>query len=253
MGERDARAPGVRLTGRAPGRFEQIDLSADGGCWTALLGRSGVGKSSVLAAIAGLLDSHAFHGSVAADDGSPLSDRVAWMAQDPLLPPWLDAIDAVSMGDRLRGRRPDRDRAAHALADVGLAGFERRRPDALSGGQRQRVALARTLYEDRPVVLLDEPFSALDALTRSDVQDLAAERLSGRTVLHVTHDPTEAARLAHAAVVLGPRGARRIALAGAPPRPTYAPETLAAAAGLEQELRAQEEAGRAAPRIGAAP
>ena len=88
------------------------------------------------------------------------------------------------------------------MADVGLRDHAGKRPTELSGGQRQRVALARTLMEDRPVVLLDEPFSALDARTRADMQDLSAQMLAGRTVLHVTHDPAEAARLGQQILVL---------------------------------------------------
>ncbi|WP_330451096.1 ATP-binding cassette domain-containing protein [Paracoccus marcusii] len=91
------------------------------------------------------------------------------------------------------------------LADLGLAGLEGRRPAQLSGGQRQRVALARTLIEDRPVVVLDEPFSALDAATRAQMQDLAARHLAGRTVILITHDLLEAARLCHAAFLLDAR------------------------------------------------
>src|SRR5207248_29088 len=105
-----------------------------------------------------------------------------------LLLPWLSAQGNVLLGHRLRGvkraeRQVLRERAAELLARVGLAGREHDLPATLSGGMRQRVALARTLMEDRPVVLMDEPFSALDAITRFRLQDLAAEMLAGRTVL----------------------------------------------------------------------
>ena len=92
------------------------------------------------------------------------------------------------------------------IAQVGLTGDHGKKPGALSGGMRQRAALARTLMEDRPIVLLDEPFSALDAGTRADMQDLAAQVLKGRTVLLVTHDPAEACRLGHHVNVLSATG-----------------------------------------------
>jgi putative hydroxymethylpyrimidine transport system ATP-binding protein len=161
-----------------------------------------VGKSSLLRLIAGLTSGQ---GTVAADDGQPLPGRIAWMGQQDLLLPWATALDNVMLGVRLRGRRADRidrERAMALLNAVGLADRADSRPDALSGGMRQRVALARTLFEDRPVVLMDEPFSALDAITRLRLQDLAAALLTGRTVLMVTHDPMEALRLGHQVLVL---------------------------------------------------
>ena len=99
------------------------------------------------------------------------------------------------------------ERARELLAMVGLAGTERALPATLSGGMRQRVALARTLMEDRPIILMDEPFSSLDAITRYQLQALAADMLSGRTVLLVTHDPLEALRLGHRIHVLSGRPA----------------------------------------------
>ena len=134
----------------------------------------------------------------------------------------------VTLGASLRGERADRSRAWDVLTRVGLAEHVGKRPAALSGGQRQRAALARTLMEDRPVVLLDEPFSALDAGTRARMQDLAASLLSGRTVLHVTHDASEAARLGQDVVVMTRSGLRRVDPPDAPiPRAYDAPGTLA--------------------------
>jgi putative hydroxymethylpyrimidine transport system ATP-binding protein len=103
------------------------------------------------------------------------------------------------------------------LARVGLADAADARPAQLSGGMRQRVALARTLMEDRPVVLMDEPFAGLDAITRYELQARAAELLAGRTVLLVTHDPLEALRLGHRIRVLAGRPARLDDSVGAPP------------------------------------
>ena len=183
--------------------FDGLDLDLTGGCFTCLLGSSGIGKSSLLRLLAGLT-AIGVSGDLRGDDGLPLTGRVAWMAQQDLLLPWLNVLDNVTFGSRLRGERPDRPRALGLLARVGLADAALARPDTLSGGMRQRAALARTLMEDRPVVLMDEPFSGLDALTRLRLQALAAELLIGRTVLLVTHDPLEALRLgAHILVMSG--------------------------------------------------
>ncbi|MCX8102740.1 MAG: ATP-binding cassette domain-containing protein, partial [Geminicoccaceae bacterium] len=122
-------------------------------------------------------------------------------------------------GARLRGERADVARADALIASVGLSGRETAWPSELSGGMRQRAALARTLMEQRPVVLMDEPFSAVDAPTRHRLQDLAARLLAGRTVLLVTHDPLEAMRLAHHVVMLrgAPATAEEIRVPAAPP------------------------------------
>jgi putative hydroxymethylpyrimidine transport system ATP-binding protein len=219
---------GAHLSYRGEVLFDDLNLDVPGGAWTCLLGLSGVGKSSLLRLIAGLAGTSAA-GSVSTADGASLVGRVAYMAQSDLLLPWLSARDNVALGARLRTGRitaGDRERAHGLLSDFGLAGVETRRPAALSGGMRQRVALARTLFEDRPVVLMDEPFSSVDAITRIALQDLAARRLAGRTVLMVTHDPMEALRLAHSVLVMAGRPARiagRIEPPGPPPRPVGDP------------------------------
>lgn len=203
----DTRAPiSVELSGAAlayGGRdvFRDLALSLDAGATTCLLGPSGIGKSSLLRLIAGLArEATARH--LRGSDGQKLTGRIAYMDQRDLLYPWLTVMQNVTLGSRLRGQSPDVARATALLQRVGLAAHAGDRPAALSGGMRQRAALARTLLEDRPVVLMDEPFSALDALTRLKLQDLAAELLRGRTVLLVTHDPIEALRLGHRVHVL---------------------------------------------------
>ena len=175
--------------------FDGVALPVVAGRWTCLLGRSGVGKSTIMRLIAGLADQVHFTGRIDGYDGQQLDQRITLMAQQDSLLPWLSTIDNVLLGARLRGQRLDRDRASQLIDQVGLGAHLHKKPHALSGGQRQRVALARTLMEDRPLVLLDEPFSALDARVRAEMQELAAEQLAGRTVLLVTHDPGEAARL----------------------------------------------------------
>jgi putative hydroxymethylpyrimidine transport system ATP-binding protein len=166
------------------------------------------------------------------------------MAQTDLLYPWLRVIDNVMLGSRLRRERRDASRAMHLLERVGLADRARALPMELSGGMRQRTALARTLYEDRPMVLMDEPFSALDAVTRARVQELAAELLHGRTVLLITHDPMEACRLGHKLVVLAGHPAALgapIAVPGEVPRALDDPDLLRTQGQLMRALVAAAE------------
>ncbi|MFN4059374.1 MAG: ABC transporter ATP-binding protein [Paracoccus hibiscisoli] len=204
-----------------------LDLTCAPGTWTGILGASGVGKSTLGRIVAGLPVPARLQGT------TDVAGAVTLMGQQDQLLPWASALDNVTIGARLRGQRPDRDRARALLTELGLAGLEARRPAHLSGGQRQRVALARTLIEDRPVIVLDEPFSALDAGTRAQMQDLAARHLAGRAVILITHDPLEAARLCHRAVLIGPAGSRALPLpATAPPRALDDPAVLAAQAAL---------------------
>ncbi len=210
--------------------FAGLDLELAGGGFTCLLGPSGIGKSSLLRLLAGLTPP-GVSGELRGGDGLPLTGRVAYMAQQDLLLPWLNVLDNVTLGSRLRGERPDRQRALELLARVGLADSALARPEALSGGMRQRAALARTLMEDRPMVLMDEPFSGLDALTRLRLQAMAVELLAGRTVLLVTHDPLEALRLGEHILVMNGRPATLQTLPdlpGAPPRDPGDPAVQAA-------------------------
>ena len=220
--------------------FGKLRFRLEGGFWTCLLGPSGVGKTTLLRLIGGL----AAGALVLADDRMPVEGRIALMAQQDLLLPWLSVRDNVLLGSRLRGTsqaelRRRRDTAMGLLACVGLERDADRLPGTLSGGMRQRAALARTLMEDRPIVLMDEPFSALDVITRHRLQDLAAELLSGRTVLLVTHSPLEALRLGHRVYVLSgrpavPRGP--LLPRGTPPRDAADPTLLAQHAELLGEL-----------------
>ena len=204
------RVRAARLVYGAQVLFDDLQFTLPAGAWTCLLGPSGVGKTSLLRLIAGLESRHGERAATCGD-GQPLDGRAAYMAQQDLLLPWLNVLDNVRLGHVLRGdgHLPEvRDRAYHLLEQVGLARCADDLPATLSGGMRQRVALARTLMEDRPVVLMDEPFSALDAFTRVRLQELFAALLLQRTVLLVTHDPLEALRLGHRIHVMAGRPAR---------------------------------------------
>ncbi|MEZ8279399.1 ABC transporter ATP-binding protein [Vibrio splendidus] len=184
-----------------------LSLSLNAGKWTVLLGRSGCGKTTVLRYLAGLLDDKVeWQGTLATSDELPLTDRIAYMAQQDLLLPWLSVIDNVCLSHRFQNLASDKalqtNQALELLSAVGLADHASTMPDQLSGGMRQRVALARTLMQDKPVVLMDEPFSALDAVTRHKLQSLACELLRDKTVVLITHDPQEAVRLADNLYVL---------------------------------------------------
>lgn len=222
----------VRMDGRA--LFPPIRLVLEPGSWTSLLGPSGVGKSTLLRLLADLPTGGRFEGEIGNRPPAAL------MAQDPGLMPWLNVRQNAGLGSRLRGEVVDADRLDRILQSTGLHEHALKYPTALSGGQRQRVALARTLMEDRPLVLLDEPFSALDARMRLAMQDLTAGLLAGRTVLMVTHDPAEAARMSDHIVVLTEDGiAHEPAPAGPTPRRSTDPDTLACQAALLARLVAE--------------
>lgn len=219
--------------------YRNISLTLPGGQTTCLLGPSGVGKSSLLRQIAGLVTGNGDISVGAAQQAQPLP-QIAYMGQTDLLFPWLTALENVLLGSRLRRQKPDTERAQRLLASVGLPDIGSQRPDTLSGGMRQRVALARTMMEDRPIILMDEPFSAVDALTRRRLQDLTAELLAGRTILLVTHDPWEAVRLGHKIVVMsGPENADLHDLpvpTGQIPRNEHAESSVSLHAALLQHL-----------------
>jgi putative hydroxymethylpyrimidine transport system ATP-binding protein len=218
--------------------FDRFSMTLPAGQLTALLGASGVGKTSLLRVLAGLIPPQS--GRILTS-GATAPTHVGYMGQQDLLMPWLSALENVSLGATLRGSRRDLDRGRHLLDLVGLGASADALPATLSGGMRQRVALARTIYEDRPIVLMDEPFSALDALTRARVQDLAAKLLHGRTVLLITHDPLEACRLADQVVVMSGFPAQLSAplrLHATPPRAVDDPAVLSAQGTLMRSLLA---------------
>jgi ABC-type nitrate/sulfonate/bicarbonate transport system ATPase subunit len=193
--------------------LDAIDLVVEPGTVTGLVGPSGCGKSTLLELIAGLGEPAA--GTVAVGTAAAAAgrlDQCALMPQSDLLMPWRDALGnaAVALENAGAGRRRARAEAMPLFLRLGLAGFERSRTWELSGGMRQRVAFARTLLADKPVLLLDEPFGALDAITRAELQDWlrTALRDEPRTTVLVTHDVEEALLVCDRVVVMSPRPGR---------------------------------------------
>ncbi|GAC1338185.1 MAG: ABC transporter ATP-binding protein [Acetobacteraceae bacterium] len=187
--------------------LEAASLGVEAGDFIALLGPSGCGKSTLLRLIAGLDQPD---GGRIVWDSAP--GDIGFVFQDPTLLPWATAAENVRLPLRLRGRgRADAARAAAAaLARVGLAGFEAARPRQLSGGMRMRVSIARSLVVQPKLLLMDEPFAALDEFTRHALQD-DVRRLwasAGCSVVFVTHSIYEAAYLARRIVIMSPRPGR---------------------------------------------
>jgi len=201
--------------------IDGIDLEAPSHSVLGLVGPSGCGKSTLLELIAGLQEPTA--GEIALGAASAARDRLsrcAFMPQRDLLLPWLSAIDNAALALRNRGMRRGEARreAGRLFGRFGLDGFERARPAELSGGMRQRVAFLRTLVAGKPVVALDEPFAALDAITRAEMQQWLAGALDAdpRTVVLVTHDVEEALYLCDRVAVLSARPARVVDELSAP-------------------------------------
>jgi putative hydroxymethylpyrimidine transport system ATP-binding protein len=158
---------------------------------TCLLGRSGVGKTTLLKSLAGILPS-------TPETQNPKPVTTTYHPQQDCLLPWCTALENVLFSARLKTRRlttEQRTTALTLLENVGLREYANHRPAQLSGGMRQRVALARTLFQNTPLVLMDEPFYALDYTTRMELHTLTKRLLHGKTVLLVTHDPFEALTL----------------------------------------------------------
>ena len=200
--------------------LSDVTLTIPDGAFVALLGPSGCGKSTLLRLLAGL--DRPDSGTIAWDGGqAPAPGRIGMVFQDPVLLPWADARGNVALPLLLRGvaRAEAAAAAARALSELGLAEFLHVRPGALSGGMRMRVALARALSTRPDLLLLDEPFAALDEPTRHRLQDdlrrLHAAR--GSTIVLVTHSIYEAAYVATSVAVLGPRPGRVIAMVDAAP------------------------------------
>jgi ABC-type nitrate/sulfonate/bicarbonate transport system ATPase subunit len=221
--------------------LERIDLEARPGQVIGVVGPSGCGKTTLLELLAGLRDPVA--GTISVEGETQPQKRLArcaYMPQRDLLLPWRSAIDNAALALRVAGvsREAARRQVAPDFERLGLGGFEDARPDELSGGMRQRVAFLRTLVTGRPVLLLDEPFASLDAITRAELQSWLAEVLATdrHTVLLVTHDVEEALYLSDRVLVLSPRPAR-IAAELEVPEPRAADRAAAVSSPAFAELR----------------
>ena len=228
--------PAPRGRGRGVVALQDVSLRADAGEVLAVVGPSGCGKTTLLELVCGLQTP---------DAGTVHASPAVLMPQRDLLLPWLRAIDNAALALRVSGMRPAvaRERAGPLFAAFGLEGFEQARPAELSGGMRQRVAFLRTLLSGKPVLCLDEPFGALDALTRREMQEWLAGALGQepRTVLLVTHDVDEAVLLADRILVLSPRPGRVVAELDVPvarPRRAADPELVALRERALEALRA---------------
>ena len=209
----------IQGLGHSYGELETIarlDLEVPAGAVVGLVGPSGCGKSTLLELICGLREPSA--GTIAAEGATAAPGRLrscAFMPQRDALLPWYSALDNAALAPRNRGtgRAAARAEVAPLFARFGLAGFERARPAELSGGMRQRVAFLRTFAAGKPVLALDEPFAALDAITRAEMQGWLAATLreDPRTVVLVSHDVEEALYLSDRVAVLSSRPARIVA------------------------------------------
>src|SRR5712672_3740804 len=202
--------PGGAFQALAP-----VTLSIPKGRFVSLIGPSGCGKSTIFNIIAGLLEPTEGRVLIDGEDATGTIGRVGYMLQKDLLLPWRTVLDNVILGMEVQGKplKEARQRALPLLQKYGLAGFEYLYPNSLSGGMRQRAALLRTLLFDTDVILLDEPFGALDAQTKLQMQEWLMQLWSdfNKTVLFVTHDVEEAIYLSDEVHVMGSRPGRIIA------------------------------------------
>ena len=212
------------VDGETVDAVERIDLRIPAGEFVTLLGPSGCGKSTLLMMIGGL--ETPTHGRIEIGGRAVTGPRpdIGVMFQDSTLLPWKSALDNVLFPFQITGRRTGehRDRAAELLRRVGLGGFETKRPSQLSGGMRQRVALCRALIDEPDLLLMDEPFSALDAITRDEMNVVLMDlwQQFRKTVIFVTHSLREAAFLSDRVLVMSRRPGRIIADVPIPlPRP----------------------------------
>jgi len=189
-----------------------ITLDVPEGCFLSLIGPSGCGKSTIFNIVAGLQEPTSGRGMIDGLDATGTIGRVGYMLQKDLLLPWRSVLDNVVLGMEIQGVSipAARKRALPLLRRYGLSGFEHLHPRALSGGMRQRAALLRTLLLDTDIILLDEPFGALDAQTKLKMQEWLLQLWSDfrKTVVFVTHDVEEAIFLSDEIVVMGTRPGR---------------------------------------------
>jgi len=210
------RIDNVSMTFKTPaGAFQAlapVTLAIPQGRFVSLIGPSGCGKSTIFNIVAGLLEPTAGRVLIDGVEATGTIGRVGYMLQKDLLLPWRSVLDNVILGMEIQGvpLRKARDRALPLLQRYGLSGFEHLYPNSLSGGMRQRAALLRTLLFDTDLILLDEPFGALDAQTKLQMQEWLMQLWGdfGKTVVFVTHDIDEAIFLSDEVHVMATRPGR---------------------------------------------
>ena len=192
--------------GQAFTALRDVNLTVQAGEFCAVVGPSGCGKSTTLTLVSGLEQPSAGEVRVLGQPVRGIDPHVGFMFQTDAVFPWKSVLDNVSVGPRFRGTRKAeaREQARDWIERVGLSGFEDHYPHQLSGGMRKRVALAQTLINEPQIMLMDEPFSALDELTKTQLQDELLKLWSGerKTILFVTHNISEAVYLADEVIVM---------------------------------------------------
>lgn len=180
--------------------FENLNFDILENTSSALIGSSGVGKSTLLRCIANLENENITNGQIILKKDT----NIAWLSQENSLYPWLSILDNVQLYNHLKGEKTKQtlEKAKELLEQVNMSKHLDKKTYELSGGQKQRVALARTLMSDANLILMDEPFSALDAITKIQLQDLTCQLLKNKTVVLVTHDPQEAIKLTNHIYIL---------------------------------------------------
>jgi ABC-type nitrate/sulfonate/bicarbonate transport system ATPase subunit len=233
MSQKTATLPKIKLAsiyktfdvgGRREAVLESVDITADVGEFVSIIGPSGCGKSTLLNIIAGLDQADAGTVELAGDAAGRRLGHIGYMQQKDLLLPWRSVLDNAALGLELHGRSREqaRRRASELVETFGLKGFENLYPFALSGGMRQRASFMRTMLLDQDLVLLDEPFAALDALTRVQMQEWLLQLWESlrKTIILITHDVDEAILLSDRVYVLTARPGRlRMVMDVALPRP----------------------------------
>lgn len=213
-----------RVDGRTVEALHEVSLRAGAGRFVSLIGPSGCGKSTLFNIICGLMEPDRGEILLAGQAARHRAGRLAYMPQKDLLLPWRTVLDNVILGPEIAGQSlaEARRQARELLPLFGLAGFEGNYPAVLSGGMRQRAAFLRAVLQKSPAILLDEPFGALDALTRASLQEWLLEVWArfGQTILFITHDVEEAVFLSDRVYALTPRpGHVRLVLDVDLPRP----------------------------------
>jgi len=212
--------------------FENLKFNINPGQIACILGPSGVGKTSLLRLIANLGTNNQdeeSHAIITDQNGNSIENKIAYLSQDDSLLPWYTAYTNAMLGAKLRGTATNIELCEQLFKKTGLESAKNKHPMQLSGGMRQRVALIRTILEDKPIILMDEPFASLDAITKYDLHEITCNLLKNKTVLLITHDPIEALRISDKIYILSGQPAKLhslVELTSKTPRDTSEPSII---------------------------